>query len=505
MRAFAILDGGGVKGAALAGALKASQDRGIEFAGYGGTSAGSIVALLACAGYTGAELQAKFVDELDFASLLDDGDGKRLIAAKDRLSKVTAAIQANLAMKLFKTLPAYLRTRRLVKDVWRPLGLYSGDKLEEWLDMALRAKLPELSDKEEITFEDLAAASKPLLRVVASNITLRKAVVYSREMNGGSVIEAVRASAGYPFVFQPVVNEWGERLVDGGLASNLPAFLFAEEHRRWRLPVLAFDLVATPHAPNPYDGTDFCRELLDTAIEAGDELLRVVLKGIEHIQIETPAAIDTLDFNLNKGQREQLFQAGYSQAAEWLAQWKPLQLAARSAGSVRNELTLSYGEPDIYQPLLWAAAKDIEDRSKAKDVWTAILLPTGRNTFVIVYQHGIVDADTEAYRSLEFDGEIPWLKQAWETGKPAFADYEPIRANPSSASRHVIATIPARRLCCLCCPIPATEKLPVGLLLIDTSTSAAETGWLEGATPPVNALITERLAVWSILIDRVIP
>jgi predicted acylesterase/phospholipase RssA len=75
MRAFAILDGGGVKGAALAGALKAAQDRGIEFAGYGGTSAGSIVALLACAGYTGAELQAKFVDELDFASPLTNCPG----------------------------------------------------------------------------------------------------------------------------------------------------------------------------------------------------------------------------------------------------------------------------------------------------------------------------------------------------------------------------------------------------------------------------------------------
>jgi NTE family protein len=504
MRAFAILDGGGVKGAALAGALKAAEDRQIQFAGYGGTSAGSIVALLACAGYTGAELEEKFVDELDFASLLDDGDGKRLIAAKERLSKVTVAIQAHWVKKIFKTIPAYLRMRRLVKDVWRPLGLYSGEKLEKWLDTALRAKLPELSEKDEITFEDLANANRPLLRVVASNITLRKAVVYSREMNGGSVIEAVRASAGYPFVFQPVVNEWGERLVDGGLASNLPAFLFAEEHRRCRLPVLAFDLVATPHVPNPYDGTDFCGELLDTAIEAGDELLRVVLKGIEHIPIQTPAAIDTLDFNLTKGQREQLFNAGYSQAAAWLAHWKPLQLAARSAGNVREELIVSYGEPDIYQPLLWAAAKDLEERSKAKEVWTAILLPTGRDTFVIVYQHGIVDADTQAYLFHEFDGNVPWLKQAWE-GKLSFADYEPIRAKPGAASQHVIATIPERRRCCLCCPIPATEESPVALLLIETSTRASDTAWLEGAAPPVNALIKERLAVWSILIDRVIP
>jgi len=47
MKAFVILDGGGVKGAALAGCLAAAEDRGIEIVAYGGTSAGSIVALLA--------------------------------------------------------------------------------------------------------------------------------------------------------------------------------------------------------------------------------------------------------------------------------------------------------------------------------------------------------------------------------------------------------------------------------------------------------------------------
>ena len=57
MKAYAIFDGGGVKGAALAGCLQAAEDRGIEFVGYGGTSAGAIIALLACAGFKGRELQ----------------------------------------------------------------------------------------------------------------------------------------------------------------------------------------------------------------------------------------------------------------------------------------------------------------------------------------------------------------------------------------------------------------------------------------------------------------
>jgi hypothetical protein len=321
------------------------------------------------------------------------------------------------------------------------------------------------------------------------------------------VVDAVRASAGYPFVFRPVTNAQGERLVDGGIASNLPAFLFAEEHRRSRIPVLAFDLVA-PEEPARanYDGAAFCRELLDTAIEAGDELLRVVLKGIEHIPIQTPVGIDTLDFNLTQPQRQALFTAGYAAASKWLNQWKPLRLAMQPAQDARKELILRYGEPDIYQPLLWAAGRDIEAQSKAKHIWTAILLPTGKNTFLMCYQHGADGAD--GYCLHEFDGTIPWLKEVWQTAKPSFADYQSIRTKPGLASRAVIAVIPTERSCCLCCRIPATEGPPVALLLADTMTPSAETEWVDradGLAPGINETIKKRLALWANLIDRVIP
>ena len=49
---------------------------------------------------------------------------------------------------------------------------------------------------------------------------------------GSSVLDAVRASTCYPFVFQPVDRNRQCWLVDGGLASNLPAFLFHDEQQR---------------------------------------------------------------------------------------------------------------------------------------------------------------------------------------------------------------------------------------------------------------------------------
>lgn len=69
MRAYAVFGGGGAKGAALAGCLKAAQDNKIDFRGYGGTSAGSMVALMAAVGYTGAELREVMTDKIPWKSV----------------------------------------------------------------------------------------------------------------------------------------------------------------------------------------------------------------------------------------------------------------------------------------------------------------------------------------------------------------------------------------------------------------------------------------------------
>lgn len=43
INAYAVFDGGGVKGIAFAGALKAVRNSNIEFVGYAGASAGAII------------------------------------------------------------------------------------------------------------------------------------------------------------------------------------------------------------------------------------------------------------------------------------------------------------------------------------------------------------------------------------------------------------------------------------------------------------------------------
>src|SRR5687767_14965829 len=86
IEAYAVLAGGGVKGAALVGALAAAKQSNIKFVGYGGSSAGSIVALFASLGYSVDEMRHKF-ERLDFATMFDDG-GRELAQLIDAFGNV---------------------------------------------------------------------------------------------------------------------------------------------------------------------------------------------------------------------------------------------------------------------------------------------------------------------------------------------------------------------------------------------------------------------------------
>jgi NTE family protein len=89
------------------------------------------------------------------------------------------------------------------------------------------------------------------LKILATDVDSRMPVIFSaaggHEQNG-SVVDAVRASISYPYVFRPVMSN-DRLLVDGGLCSNLPILLFAQERNVDRLPVFAFDLAERPTTP----------------------------------------------------------------------------------------------------------------------------------------------------------------------------------------------------------------------------------------------------------------
>ena len=159
------LSGGGIKGFAHAGALKALQEHDIHPDIIAGTSAGSIVAALYAAGY--------------------DPEG----------------ICAIFRSKGYN---------RFVDPVLPVSGMFKPNKFIKFL-------------KESIPYENLEDLPVPI-RVVATDLDHGKSVVFSE----GSISERVMASSTIPLIFVPTRID-GVNYIDGGIFRNFPVSTIRKE------------------------------------------------------------------------------------------------------------------------------------------------------------------------------------------------------------------------------------------------------------------------------------
>lgn len=159
-----VLGGGGARGLAHIGVLRALDRAGITVDLIAGTSMGGLVGALYCAG---VPLETVEVEVL------------RLGQVKEQLRLVDVSVTAA---------GLSVRGRRIYNMMADLLG-------------------------EDLTFADLRVP----LAVVATDIRAGREVI----LQGGLVIDAVRATISVPGVFMPV--DLGDyRLVDGGVLDNLP-------------------------------------------------------------------------------------------------------------------------------------------------------------------------------------------------------------------------------------------------------------------------------------------
>jgi NTE family protein len=471
MKAYAILDGGGVKGAALAGCLQAAWDRRVEFQGYGGTSAGAIVALLACVGYRGDELRSLVTDKIVFTEFLDDGG-----EALKRLKEMTETSQSRPLWSIWKN-------RKLLYSIRDNFGLYTANKLETFLKSKIEEKLPALKQESEITFAHLKNAGCPPLKIMVSDLGLREPCTYSGEgpnERNGSVIDAVRASMSYPFVFRPVkINT--RYLVDGGLSSNLPIFMFEHERRSKHLPVIAFDLVPSRSAPDDkWTIARFCGDMLTTALESGDHIAGKLVRGVYHVRVNVPEGIDTLDFALPKDKRDALYYKGMAEVHQFFERNVPEWAVAKTT---IEKLQALHAPPSLVYPILKAFADRLERDTAARGVRVGVALPTPRQSLIVTYQYGMgSDPDVD----WEFLMNAGWYGQAWETHRPVIAGLEPgerwnmtqAEFNKVRSDRKSIFSIPIFE--------PKFEAEGVndlnilGVLTVDTSSSLENTQWHTG-------------------------
>ncbi len=295
MRIDGVFSGGGVKAFAFIGAMKRIEEKGFTWERVAGTSAGAIIACLLAAKYTYQEIQA-FMEHLDLKDFLDPP-------------------------AIAKWIPV---TKWLF--LYYQLGIYKGNKLEKWIAAKLAAK-------NIYTFKDIQPG---YLKVVVSDISLGKLVVipddleriYGISPENFPVAKAIRMSAGFPYFFMPnkitASNQGKSLIIDGGLLSNFPLWVFEKKpHKRTR-PIIGVKLTTTPiqelKPRKIKTALHMFHALFLTMKEAHDAryISTTDAKNIVFIPVRN---IESTDFYIDQTTKETLIQAGYEYTDTFLDRW----------------------------------------------------------------------------------------------------------------------------------------------------------------------------------------
>jgi NTE family protein len=308
-----VFEGGGVKGIGLAGAYSALTERGFRPKGVAGASAGAITAALVAAGYSSAELDGILL-RLPFADFRDRDWA-------DRFGWPGQAV-----------------------SVLRDKGIYEGEFFRKWIAGLLEAKgvthFGQLVDEE---------AEQPnrrhRLKVIASDVTHRRMLVLPDdadhlgiEPDELEIAYAVRMSMSIPIFFEPVVHSnpaTGDKhlIVDGGMLSNFPVWLFDREGRDPRWPTFGLMLVEPdPEVPigHRLRGEDhgvprgslvgYLKSLASTMMAAHDRLYLESATFARTIPIPT-LGVGTTEFGIRPDRVRELYESGRTAASEFLDAW----------------------------------------------------------------------------------------------------------------------------------------------------------------------------------------
>jgi len=121
-------------------------------------------------------------------------------------------------------------------------GYFQTDCLRTWLNGIFKAQVQKsgVIPAAEVTFDELYAATRIELNVVATDLSLKTQVIFSHiETPNCAVADAVVASSSIPFAFpsrllQAADGEGTDRvshhtIVDGGVWSNFPIHIFEDK------------------------------------------------------------------------------------------------------------------------------------------------------------------------------------------------------------------------------------------------------------------------------------
>lgn len=328
-RADLVLEGGGVKGIGLAGAVTQLAASGYTFERVAGTSAGAIAAALIAA------LNVKKRPMSDLSDILKTVDYQKFMGS----NKLVAAEHLLIRM-----------------------GLYNGKYLKEWLGDALTqigiTKFGELRWVDAGADRTLTDAQRYTLVVHTSDITRGRLVrlpwdypAYGEpDIDELPIVDAVRASMSIPFFFEPVkfrapdatldgvTYQGGEvTWVDGGMLSNFPVEVFDRGDgvaSRWDtigIKLSARETVVTSSA----SVTNVAAEAiacLHTLLDNADRYYLTPDKAARTIFVDN-AGLKATDFHLTTADQQKLYTNGATAAKSWTQPAGAASVSVRSSSS----------------------------------------------------------------------------------------------------------------------------------------------------------------------------
>jgi NTE family protein len=346
-----VMEGGGVLGVALVGYTYVLEEMGLRFLSVGGTSAGSINAVLVAGLGTPEQRKSeKIVTELANLKLWSFVDGGEDV--KDFIS---------VLLRRPGPLGLGIKGLQVVDDLLKHLGLNPGEAFREWLSeileregvgttQKLRERMatipPGLRTRDGQALNEV----NPYLALVAADVSTQTKVefptmspLYWRNPDTVDPALYVRASMSIPYFFYPLRiedvpqgNEARDRwerlaayeevppevctLVDGGIMSNFPIDLFHKPEKIPTAPTFGAKL-----------GTDQRRTAeIGTPWGFGGAVFRAASHTLDYDFVKRNpdyrrlvAYIDTgehgwLDFDMRDEDKVDLFYRGARKAAEFL-------------------------------------------------------------------------------------------------------------------------------------------------------------------------------------------
>lgn len=279
---YCIFGGGGIRGVAYVGALKALEEANVNIKGFAGSSVGAIIATLTAIGYT--------TDEI-----------------KDIVMEVGLGLFSDLNL-----------------DIVKGFSFSKGEIFSNWIKELVEKKFygSKYNKKNEpVRFKDL---DKDLV-IMSVNLTDSEFHEFSRYTTPDfEIAKAVRVSVSMPGLFQPVEN--GETLLaDGDLMKSWPMWRLTNSLRPDNCRILEFRL-EDMHRNKKIDNlVTYINAVYNTVTGFATKFITELYSQkdkFDYIRLNTKN-VSVVDFTISKDKKEEMIEIGYQTTKEYFEKILP--------------------------------------------------------------------------------------------------------------------------------------------------------------------------------------